>query len=885
MTLPFENDTSRIVKRLAKQNMKANRRTSISIMVAILIASTFLCSLCTFVQSYWNQSVQQEIAAYGDWDAQLLEIHAGQLDLIQNNENIQTIMVKGDNQTALLPAASGLPYLLVQNCDGAYWGGMREKNLILRGRVPQAPGEIVVGKGFFEQNPSAEIGDRLNLDLGERRKGNTTVHFLSPIQSGEEFVKTGKVQYTIVGEIDMTVSSAYNGYPAYGWLDTAALSEDTGIVAYLQVTQPRKVYEIIPQIAEDIGLQPDEFGDYPFRYHTALLGMYGIYAPGHFLSSDLPKLALALGLVMAASMAVFAYIIRGAFSISAKRKVKELGILKSIGMTPRQIRMMIVYEARWLSVLPILVSVGLGYLFSYGVLAAYSDLTQEVTGSRITASFSPWVAVVSVILSFLTVRLAASGPARQTGKLRPIEAVKESWSNPSLKKSAKHPILKKCFGFLGNISANSMTANKRLFRTCTVTLSLCMLLMFSFLAVFSVSDINNTKAEQDSHFNVNLTMESGQKIEPALMEELKQLPHIEEQATYTMANCAIWVSESELSEEFLSSGGFGTKAAGEYVAKRDGRYRIPCVLIGLEQDAYEDYLMQSGVPYSEQSAALIVNSVVKNPDSRGYDAKKDMVPYLKLKEGQSLEVTEKFLDSIQGDYRFDVTVSSALSEMPEIGRNIAFYTLPILVPMERYYEIIQNFGEDRAVYNYRTYMNLLVEDGLDAEVQAQAEHICGTYLGTSDFYTSSKTQRALDRERLTDATMLIVYSLTALFGIIGISSAAVAILNSLYQRRKEFAMLRSVGLDRKGLDRLLHIEGLFLGGKPLVIGLPILFLIATVLMWMQDVTFMEFIQVFPLLGLAAYIVLVLMVISGIYRTASRRIRRDIIVEVLKDENV
>ena len=79
-----------------------------------------------------------------------------------------------------------------------------------------------------------------------------------------------------------------------------------------------------------------------------------------------------------------------------------------------------------------------------------------------------------------------------------------------------------------------------------------------------------------------------------------------------------------------------------------------------------------------------------------------MVPYLKLKEGQSLEVTEKFLDSIQGDYRFDVTVSSALSEMPEIGRNMAFYTLPILVPMDQYYEIIQNFGEDRAVYNYRT---------------------------------------------------------------------------------------------------------------------------------------------------------------------------------------
>ncbi|MFR5929590.1 MAG: hypothetical protein ACLUGI_02895 [Subdoligranulum sp.] len=92
--------------------------------------------------------MQQEIAAYGDWDAQLLEIHAGQLDLIQNNENVQTIMVKGDNQTALLPAASGLPYLLIQNCDGAYWGGMREKNLILRGRVPRRRERLWLEKAF-----------------------------------------------------------------------------------------------------------------------------------------------------------------------------------------------------------------------------------------------------------------------------------------------------------------------------------------------------------------------------------------------------------------------------------------------------------------------------------------------------------------------------------------------------------------------------------------------------------------------------------------------------------------------------------------------------------------------------------------------------------------
>ena len=55
---------------------------------------------------------------------------------------------------------------------------MHEKNLIIRGRVPEAPGEIVVGKKFFEDNPSFKIGDTVDLELGERRKDNRIVDFL-----------------------------------------------------------------------------------------------------------------------------------------------------------------------------------------------------------------------------------------------------------------------------------------------------------------------------------------------------------------------------------------------------------------------------------------------------------------------------------------------------------------------------------------------------------------------------------------------------------------------------------------------------------------------------------------------------------------------------------
>ena len=90
--------------------------------------------------------------------------------LSKRMKNIKDRYGKGNNQTFLLSFRENDPYLLVQNCDAKYWESMHEKNLIIRGRVPKAPGEIVVGKEIFEDNPSFKIGDTVDLELGERRK-------------------------------------------------------------------------------------------------------------------------------------------------------------------------------------------------------------------------------------------------------------------------------------------------------------------------------------------------------------------------------------------------------------------------------------------------------------------------------------------------------------------------------------------------------------------------------------------------------------------------------------------------------------------------------------------------------------------------------------------
>ena len=102
------------------------------------------------------------------------------------------------------------------------------------------------------------------------------------------------------------------------------------------------------------------------------------------------------------------------------------------------------------------------------------------------------------------------------------------------------------------------------------------------------------------------------------------------------------------------------------------------------------------------------------------------------------------------------------------------------------------------------------------------------------------------------STVRTVRTSASILSIVGISSATSAIMNSLYQRRKEFAMLRSVGLDKKGLMKLLYTEALLLAAKPVLIGLPVLLVICATLLWLQDVTFAEFFTVFPSWGLLAF---------------------------------
>ena len=91
----------------------------------------------------------------------------------------------------------------------------------------------------------------------------------------ETFRQTGTKTYTIVGIMDVTTSSAVPAYTGMTWLDEASIRPDDLLTVYLRFSPMRRTYQELPALAEAIGYEADEYGNYELRYNTGLLSTYG----------------------------------------------------------------------------------------------------------------------------------------------------------------------------------------------------------------------------------------------------------------------------------------------------------------------------------------------------------------------------------------------------------------------------------------------------------------------------------------------------------------------------------------------------------------------------------------------------------------------------------
>lgn len=863
----------KILREYVWDTIKHNRRTSISIMIALFLMTTLMSCFSGFAYTMWTDSIVLTKRDTGDWHGALpAPIPGKDVEKAKYYASVSDVLLKGPENTVKLDTKGPRTFLAFQKANKEYWAYMPEKDLITEGRVPKKENELAVSKQYFADHPKAQIGSKLTLTVG---------------------------RFTIVGKMD-TVTPSLKAYSAMGYLSPESIKKEKQLSVLLRFDPMSSVYKKLPSLAKSLGFEKDEYGSYGEKYNTDLLTRYAVFSPDQkemLMRLDayaIPLMFLAIAILL---IAVFVLVIHNAFALSASEKLSQLGTLSGIGASPKQIRSAVTMEALLLMAVPLPLGILSGWLLDKGLFELINS-SNDIGRSApdIVLTFGLPAILPAALLSVLTVWLSARIPAKKAAKMMPVEAIRPSSGLSGKRFRASR--LPGLLGITGELAAGALAARKKSYRTAAVSLCMSFLLLTGFLYIVTAQKASEAvyqgAEEKVRHISASIT--SDRKPDQLAMEAMKNIPGITSCTIYDTLPCAVWVTDEDTSGDIVKHfGGFDQIAEqNKYsLIERDGKYRIFTNLIGLEEDNFRDYCKKMGLDadeYFEDPSKAIFYNRTEDPDD-STKKKKIYREMLKLNKGQTLTFTEKAYDQDTGNYEFPLTAGAVVKELPSGSMVFPRFTLTAVMPMEHVLKTAASCSVKRqTTANKLTTVFLTDTDGgiSEARIRKASDHlndILSKYYAAGDYTLSDlETERKM-KEDAGRAMNVIVGFLTGLLALIGLSNIWASIIGNLRQRSREFAMLKSCGLSPGQLRKMLFLEGLTLGLKPLILSLPFQFVILGLFLSINEITLPEYLPYAPVSIILGYTALNILSVMGAYYVGGRRLQRENIIEAIRNETV
>lgn len=131
---------------------------------------------------------------------------------------------------------------------------------------------------------------------------------------------------------------------------------------------------------------------------------------------------------------------------------------------------------------------------------------------------------------------------------------------------------------------------------------------------------------------------------------------------------------------------------------------------------------------------------------------------------------------------------------------------------------------------------------------------------------------------------IFLYGFIVLISSIGIANIFNTISTNINLRKREFAMLKSIGMTEKGFKKMLDLECIFYGTKALLLGLPIGILICY-LINQGFGNLVEFAFSLPWASIIISIISVYLVVFITMLYSSSKMKKENIIDTLRDENI
>lgn len=948
-----------LMKTLTLKNLKLNRKRTIVTIIGIILATALLSALVTLVSSFQYSMIEYQKQKDGDFHVKFSNVKMSELSEFKNNRNIESTFETMGMGFAKLDGCKNedKPYAYVMATDEA--GFERGCFNLIEGRMAKNEDEIVIPRHLKTNGRiDIKVGDEITLDVGKRYDSNTESVISENCayeNEAETLTDTETKRYKVVGIMERP-GYGMEDYSAAGYTfvtysdelaaidngtKSGASEADTTLTVYSRYTQ-KALRNKDAVTADIIGVDEKLFekannssvemsSEESDRFLKEMENAkYDIYMNGYLISYEcvfpidgsFKALFTVAAVVALIIILTSVYCIKNSFNISITEKIRQYGMLASVGATRRQIKSSVKTEAAMLGVVGIPVGTMSGILASLILVKVVNALSAGWLNVALSFHTSLPALILAVILSIATIYFSATGSARRAAKVTPLEAIRNTKEIKIKSSKLKTPaIIGRIWGIGGVISYKNIKRNNKKYRTTVTSIVICSVtfIVISYFMSMAFSMVGMSYASADYNIGINMSYKKDIHID---IEKLSKL-----------------VSGIEGVDDYLVGAGYDfdvdkpeyTKEYGEYcrqVYDNSEDVSQMFLITVLDDKSYDKYASDAGIKNAAAGAILVNKGTfdVYNGNSSKY-VKKEMELY-KYKAGDTIECgynvyddassddnaaesdTESSTDdnnAVEGDTEsgtednsgyvdeetinngvrktLDVTIAGVTDKVPIGYKSYSYATL--LFMNQKGFESLWADGKSNELkQRYVSYSAYVVaenadeyQDTFEKETEGNPEY------SQISFSVSNLDKQMRDEKSLFTLLGVFAYGLIVVIALIGITNIINTLSTGMELRSREFATLRSIGMTDKQFVGMVRLESVFISVKALVIGVPLGILISYLLCVIMNRMDGAIIYEPPYKAIILCIVVVIMLIYAIMKLSMTKLRHNNIIETIKNENL
>lgn len=846
-----------ILNRLTIKNLRLNKKRTIVTIIGIILSTALMVGIGLLFSSFQDLMIRDTIGYSGKYEAKYNDVDLIKLNDIKN-KNFTYFYEKPIGFSKIESSNEYKPYMYITSVNREYFDELK----LIEGDIPKNENEIVISNHVITNGGlDYKVGDIVTFTYGSRNiDGNITLAN-SELVDGEFLTNKGTHTYKIVGIVDRSNFESYSasGYTAF----TVDVNSDNGNVnLYVMFNKNKNIIKQSEELAKELNYNGD------INYNSTLLALYGESTYGNVMSSMGGMMIIMLSLVSIGCIIV----IYNSFAISVMERKKEFGLLSSIGATKRQLSHTVFFEAVVVGVIGIILGILGAYIGIGTVILIINNLISDILEYKLHLVTNPLFIIIPVIFMIIVIGVSAFIPSRRASKVSPIEAIRQNDDIKINKKKIRtSKLVLKLFGIEGEIALKNIKRNKKKYRVTIVSLFISIVLFISFSSYmnYTLNTASSVMGEVPYDYRISYFGDDNNKEALDKINEIVKSSDVKEYVSYSVGNLSI-IGNYTYSDEYLdfyksAYGDDGIKALNNLKYQNiyilvldDNSYNKYKKLIGLDKDSVILLNRFKGVSYGNNKRVNydipVINSGNINIKICNFDDDEENVDTTKYcnKNIDNIFVTNKSFDLIE-----------EFSYMDDFK----------LIVNKKLYDSISDGGADFTQFN-------IISDNTN-NIDKLTKKL--------DKYSNVNYINIKESMKQTNNLILVVkilmYGFISLVTLIGVTSVFNTISTSMALRKREFAVLRSIGLTRGGFNKMLFFESLFFGMKSLIFALPVSIGVTILIHYsLADMVSISTI-IIPWKAIIISIVSVFIIVLLTMMYSSSKIKKHNIIEQIREENI